>query len=324
VADRLEMQPWRLRVTARAGSGKTQLALRFLETRGADSLYVCFNRPLAERMETLLPGTRVHTFHDLCRSVIEAHGETFEAAERAHEPAFWREVVERTERILVEQGPQYRTLVVDEGQDFEPDWYELLRLCTTEDAHILWLEDPLQNLHQRPGVALDGFTTWRTQENHRSTRPIARYIERTLGITMDARNDLPGDAVDRISYNEPQEQIDRAAEHVEALVQRGYRPEQIAILTVHARDKSPFAAVESVGGHRLRSHAGYSKDGHERTTAGKLTFDSIHRYKGQQAPAVILVDVDFADWREERARNVLYTAMTRAGMHLCIAYTESS
>lgn len=128
-----------------------------------------------------------------------------------------------------------------------------------------------------------GFAIWRTQENHRSSRSIARYVDRTLGLTMDARHDLPVDA-EQIAYNNAHEQINRAAEHTEALVQRDYRPEQIAILTAHARDKSPFAAVESAGGYRLRSHTGYREDGHEGTTAGKLTLDRIHRYKGQQAP----------------------------------------
>ena len=107
---------------------------------------------------------------------------------------------------------------------------------------------------------------------------------------------------------------------MQALIERGYSPEQITLLTVHGLERSPFAQVEAVGGHRLRRHAGYTTDGHQQMTPGRLTFDSIHRHKGQQAPAVILADVDYADWREERVRNILYTAMTRAGLHLTILH----
>lgn len=343
IADRLDLHPWRLRVTARAGSGKTQLALRFLENRATSNggsplpcagegqsegqnkpLYVCFNRALAEHMETMAEGADVHTFHDLCRSLVEAAGEPFEAAERGQDPAFWEEVVERTNAVLAEQSPRYGTLVVDEGQDFEPEWYETLRLCITEDAAILWLEDPLQDIYDRGPVPLDGFATWHTTENHRSPRAIARYIERTLGIAMESRNDLPGDPVELISYNAPEDQIDAAAQHVEALRTRGYTPEQIAVLTVHGLKRSALAQVEALGDHRLRRFAGYTEDGHRRLTAGRLTFDSVRRYKGQEAPAVILADVDFPDWREPSARKLLYTAMTRAGLHLCILHATGS
>lgn len=334
VADRLEMHPWRLRVTARAGAGKTQLALRYLERRSPDEarraesganasqrpLYLCFNRALAEHMETLVEHTDVRTFHDFCRTILESAGQPFEVEQRAHEPEFWQEAADRTREILMDKTPAYDTVVVDEGQDFDPEWYETIRLCLTDDADILWLEDPLQNLHGREPTQLDGFATWHTQENHRSTRAINRYIERNLGLAMETANDLPGEPVEHIAYLEPEGQIELAEAHVKTLLARGYAPEQIAILTVHGLERSPFARVEQVAGERLQRAAGYTPDGHRRLTAGKLTFDSIHRYKGQEAPAVILVDVDFPDWREDRARRVLYTAMTRAGLHLCILH----
>ncbi|MEZ5651708.1 MAG: ATP-binding domain-containing protein [Burkholderiaceae bacterium] len=56
-ARRFEVEPPRMRVTATAGSGKTQLALALLEEareRGERALYVCFNRPLADHMSGLL------------------------------------------------------------------------------------------------------------------------------------------------------------------------------------------------------------------------------------------------------------------------------
>lgn len=334
VADRLEMHPWQLRVTARAGSGKTQLALRFLESRSPDEarsaksgepnshdvLYLCFNRALAERMETLTENTHVHTFHDFCRTILESAGQAFEVDTRADDPDFWEEVVDRTREILMDQAPSYDTLVIDEGQDFDPEWYETITLCLTADADVLWLEDPLQNLHGREPTPLEGFATWRTQENHRSTRAINRFIEHNLALAMESANDLPGDPVELIPYTEPEEQIELVEAHVTALIERGFAADQITILTVHGLDKSPFARIEQLAGERIQRAAGYTPDGHRRLTAGKLTFDSIHRYKGQEAPAVVLVDVDFPDWREDSARRVLYTAMTRVGLHLCILH----
>ncbi|MEZ5659813.1 MAG: ATP-binding domain-containing protein [Burkholderiaceae bacterium] len=59
-ARRFEVDPPRMRVSATAGSGKTQLALVLLEqarARGERALYVCFNRPLADHMSELLQGS---------------------------------------------------------------------------------------------------------------------------------------------------------------------------------------------------------------------------------------------------------------------------
>ncbi len=54
-------------------------------------------------------------------------------------------------------------------------------------------------------------------------------------------------------------------------------------------------------------------------TEGQILFDTIHRFKGQQAPAVVLTDVgpppaDPA--RRVYADRVLFAAMTRATVRL--------
>ena len=67
-------------IEATAGSGKTQLALTLL--REAVGLrqrarYVCFNRPLADHLQTLAPAQAdVTNFHQLCREHAERAGLT--------------------------------------------------------------------------------------------------------------------------------------------------------------------------------------------------------------------------------------------------------
>ncbi len=43
---------------------------------------------------------------------------------------------------------KFDTLIVDEGQDFERDWFEIMRLFLQEGANILWLEDDVRNLQE--------------------------------------------------------------------------------------------------------------------------------------------------------------------------------
>ena len=67
----------------------------------------------------------------------------------------------------------------------------------------------------------------------------------------------------------------------------------------------------------LRHFTGeYDNDGNQLWTEGRLTFDSIYRFKGQEAPAVILVDVDPNTEHLERAEQLLYCGMTRATVRL--------
>ncbi len=47
-------------------------------------------------------------------------------------------------------------------------------------------------------------------------------------------------------------------------------------------------------------------------TPGQITVDSVRRFKGQQAPAMILVDVEEDPAHPERMQRLLFTGMTRA------------
>ncbi len=47
-----------------------------------------------------------------------------------------------------------------------------------------------------------------------------------------------------------------------------------------------------------------------------MRFESIYRFKGQQAPAVIVVDAARRDHTEADFLKLLYTAMTRATVRL--------
>ncbi len=84
-----------------------------------------------------------------------------------------------------------------------------------------------------------------------------------------------------------------------------------------------FSTLDTVGGVKLRRFSGeYTADGNQVLSDGRITFESVYRFKGQEAPAVILVDTDAnagvnpAPERVERAQRVLYVGMTRATVRL--------
>jgi superfamily I DNA and RNA helicase len=60
------------------------------------------------------------------------------------------------------------------------------------------------------------------------------------------------------------------------------------------------------------------------STAGRLLFDSVHRFKGQQAAAVVLVDVDPDPASLELEQRRLFCGMTRATVKLDLLVRASN
>ena len=61
-------------------------------------------------------------------------------------PQFWLEAATQVEEQALADTPsgdwRFGTLIVDEAQDFEGDWFETVRFFLRKGADILWLEDP--------------------------------------------------------------------------------------------------------------------------------------------------------------------------------------
>ncbi|MEI6287397.1 MAG: hypothetical protein WCP79_12900 [Bacillota bacterium] len=50
----------------------------------------------------------------------------------------------------------------------------------------------------------------------------------------------------------------------------------------------------------------YGHNGNQIETAGEIRFDSIYRFKGQQAPLVIIVDADLQNIGKQHEKNRLF------------------
>ncbi len=322
----LEMASLRLRIWGTAGSGKTMIARHFFDRalrQGRRPLLVCFNRPLSERLKVVVEtGGRVTTWYALIADFLREKGQNVDFAQMHQDPEFWERV---RERVVGEHIPlewQFDVLVVDEGQDFEQEWVETLRLFLTDAHDELWLEDPDQNVRGRPAVVLPGFVGYRARVNYRSPRRIARFIQATLPFAFECGNDLPGLGVGVTAYDDPAQQPALVARIVDQLLRQGFRHADIVILTTRhtIRPDTPRSALqarERVANYTLRRFTGeYDLLGNQVLDPGQLVFDSVRRFKGQEAAAVILVDVDPAPDDPDQAARVLFSGMTRATVRL--------
>jgi len=325
----LEMTPFRLRFEGAAGSGKSLLAHQFFSrqaARGRRVLLVCFNRPLAERLQETVGDPEagyINNFHGFCAEFLESCGQPLEFPKRP-DAAFWSDLQEQVTGQDIPDAWRFDTLIVDEGQDFEPEWLEILCLFVPEEADILWLADSDQNLYRKPEVELDGFVTYRCRDNYRTPESIARFIRNTLRVDFEPRNDLPGLGVGVHGYADPDDQVRIVDRIIQDRVRQGFDHEDIVILSCHGVEKSVFFDADAIGGIPLRRPTKEYRGHRQVFTPGRVGYDSIYRYKGQQSPAVILVDVDPDSDRLERAQRTLYCGMTRATVRLDIVPKEDN
>tara|TARA_R110002096_G_scaffold64920_1_gene158003 strand:- start:2043 stop:3707 length:1665 start_codon:yes stop_codon:yes gene_type:complete len=320
VIESLEFSPFRLRIVGTAGSGKTQVTMRFCEraiVEGKKPLLLCFNRPLADKLSAQAPkGVTVNTYHGFIKKTAESLGIDIDFS-KADGPDFWRGIQEELLAATLAGAPRFDCLVVDEGQDFKSDWYDILQMFLADSASQLWLEDPLQNLRGLDPVELPGFVTYRETANFRTPLSIAGFIKGTLESEFEQRNLLPGLGVVMYDYQEPSEIEPILERRIRELSKVGFKPEDIAIVSCHGTRSTALANTVQIGKHKVRKFTGkYDAGNNQIYTDGDLTFDTIFRFKGQQAPAVILVDLDETIKKDEWARGILYCAMTRATVRL--------
>ena len=290
----------RLAIEGAAGTGKTVLAIkkaRRLATTGARVLLLCFNRPLAAHLRRQAEGFTVETFHDLCERMACRAALPFDAPVEhgpQHRP-FWEA---ETPMLLLRAlellpGERYDAIVVDEGQDFLPDWWPCLdeALARGREGTLYAFYDAHQSIFggHCPPEALET-SEYRLVYNCRNTTRIAEYAARLMDpeprVKPRVKAGAPqGEQVEEIVCRNAEEMARKVAGRLACLVDdEGIDPARIAILSTRTLRNSPFADNRRAGRFELVS----LDDGEGR---GKVVYETLYRYKGLEADVVILLDL---------------------------------
>jgi hypothetical protein len=326
-AARLEMTPWRLRVHGTAGSGKTQLALQALtkaHSLGKSAIYVCFNRPLADAMKALAPDpSAVVTFHELARIAISQVGSS---VINFSDPEAFTKLADEFITLSTKFKNTFDTLIIDEGQDFEQAWADSLLQMAKDDAHVLWLEDPEQSLYKRTQVRLPGWVTLSSPVNYRSPHLLVQFIN-WLGLTgepVEAGSSVLGfDPIWHV-YDDEASPIPATETAICALVDQGYAATNIAVLSFKGLARSEIAGSDGprkLANLSVKKQLGYDERGNAIWSEGDLLVDSVFRFKGQAADAIVFTEVDFSDIGLQEKRR-LFVALTRARLQVALVTSD--
>lgn len=325
-APRINAPSGTIRIQATAGSGKTQLAVRLLEDAVAQSqsaLYVCYNRTLADHMIAIAP-TRaiVSSFHEICVDHYRRHYQEPDFTTPAIFPKMTDAYIADSETFV----PRFDLLVVDEAQDIDPDWMGSLLPQLKPDGRLYVMEDDDQRLYDRDGFDLSDAVTITCRDNYRSPQSICQVINAfaLAEISVVSRNPYRGELPGFHVYAPDKGAIDKTAEVVAGLLARGFGIADIVVLTGHGRNKSALLNAEHIGPHKTRRFTGaFSKNSDPIWTEGELLVESVFRFKGQSAPAVVLSEVDFVELSPSERRK-LFVGLTRAQMAVEIVVSPSA
>lgn len=307
----------RLSISGGAGTGKTVLAMeaaRIFAEQGAKVLFLCYNRALADHLETAMDLSEsspilARNFHRLCAWAAHELDRPFEAPSDDKEAArrFWEEEAPSVLLDAIAEGclPTFDAIVVDEGQDFAEDWWDVVEelLSVPEAGRLAVFHDAAQNIFDRPGAVPEMQTVYTLKWNFRNTRRICERVRELGRVPMEPHPNCPEGEPPVVHQQEgPAKTLRKVEELVTSLIGAQVPPGRITLLTPHSRSHSTLADVETLGEQPLASDPSDRVD--------RLLHTTIGRFKGLESDVLILVDVDPNDPR--CSRNARYVAASRA------------
>lgn len=323
----------RLHIKGGAGSGKTLLAKWSAEHKASQSkrvLLTCFNRNLAGWLRkecASSPTIEASSFFALARGIIIRAGIPFRVpTDRQKLDIFWKEKVpvmlcDALDQTGSQATDRYDCVIVDEAQDFAPNWWLPLQLLLKDPDNGLiqiFSDEDQRGVYGADDCIPSGLIEMPLKENCRNTQCITEFsgklIERDAhAFTLAPNGESP-------FIHEPVLEAHSRAATVKSiynsLCEQGLQTSQIAILSPYSA-KSEMSSLHYLGKIRNLPLAGDDK-GLQIWQDGKAVWTStIKAFKGLEADCIIITDIGKrcmdSSWRSE-----LYVGCTRAKHRLHI------
>lgn len=329
----------RMVIKGLAGTGKTLLAIEAARRAVAAEksvLLVCYNRLLGDWLKSSAPEItsgapgqlRCVHLHGLLR---ELAGNTVHVR---NDNDFWRrELPELALERLVAGNPypQFDVLIVDEAQDILVEEYldvfELLLAGALADGHWTFFGDfERQSIYLAGGAAeaatmlsklksrAPNHATFTLRVNCRNAGPIAETLTLACNVHPGYSrflHEMEGAGVDPYFWTDMADQQAKL-ENAVSVLRQGFLPADIVVLSLCSDEKSCATQCSE------KRHGRYvpMRD----SAHGGIRFATIHAFKGLEAPAVIVTDVEHLD---QHAQAMLYVAMSRARVRLILLMHSS-
>ncbi len=327
----------RMMVQGGAGTGKTILATeqcRRFAASGEKVLYLCFNHAIASYIKESFDteenkyGVDIFTFHEL---LMHMCGEVESSDEKTE---YFKTVLPEKFMEMAKNGfddnLQYDRIVIDEGQDL---MNMTAYLCINEVIKGGWdngkwtiYYDPHQNLFVENEEFQEVWETLKKSSfvfpltiNCRNTRQIAEGNYAVTHVYKSTNPRAEGEEIVYNTYNSKTDEKKQLFETIRWLRSNGISKKDIVILSYYRQDNPESCLYNAeipsdIGKIKTNILSDFAK-------CKDLRFYTIHSFKGLEARAVIMIDID--SFSDEGKRYLNYVGMSRAKTYLTMFYDAS-
>ena len=334
-----------------AGSGKTLLlAFRCLHLDKLNMtkpiLVLCYNKTLAAKLTEMLrergagDNVQVRHFHGWCKAMCDLYQLDLEKTDRPIYEKQVEAVIAGAEAGRVPRA-QYAAILIDEGHDFEPEWFKLLvQMIDPETNSLLLLYDDAQSIYGEKkrrsvswaslGIRAAGRSTI-LKVNYRNTIEALDFSYQFLSAYIDESSSaeetplIHPDAGGRNGRRPVVQRFDSMVSELNNLVEwlkgraaSGVAYDQMAILCRFNKQIDQFrSALLGKGLPATRELLGQ---------AG-VRLMTMHASKGLEFNTVAIPDLGcmpYANAAPEEEAKLLYVALTRSTDALLVSYHHES
>ncbi len=297
----------RFSVLGAAGCGKTYVAMEQARRRsiaGDRVLFLCYNKGLSEFLkkkfedspESQRP-TIVATLHSLSYKL----GIPIPHRDGDH---FWDiELPELLAQELqnLEIGSKFETVIIDEAQDFHPEWWKVVTsaLKDKDQGRIYAFGDLRQGIFRHASDIPLTPAAMHLDVNLRNSLPIAELASLCIEDDLLLAG-LDGPPVRFVDVLQDQAVV-TGNQIIKDLIEEGWQPGEIALLTTGSRH--PIQKETAEGASKIDYWNTFLK-------GEEVFYGHILGFKGLERRAVVLV---INGWKNEDAKkDFIYTGLTRA------------
>lgn len=280
-----------------AGTGKTVLAQELAKRLAVEDksvLLLFYNKGIATKVRSAFEkksSVLVGTFSSFAKRLVELNDPQWWESQRDKGEDFWHLILpSKLLELEKRQQPKFDAIIVDEGQDFKPEWYEYLQtlLKSDSDSHFCVFLDEHQDIfgHWKhfpcsPPPARKVLT-----KNCRNTKAIVNYLNEIYPTQMSSFEKSPAgiSVVLRNVRNDVETQTQIVRDIKNLIGNEEIHPGSIVILLDSTKEESCLAQTKSIAGYPLVSTYGkYDPD------AKQIYYSQIEIFKGLEADVVLLV-----------------------------------
>ena len=287
-------------VVGRAGTGKTVLALEKAirdQQKGKKVLFLCFNNELANHLRSSADSvSNISSIHGYSLNYMELY--------HSHRVTGFRDapdfdyLMNEFSEVITNAKEKFDTIIIDEAQDFKPEWIMGIYYLLNEPGNFFVFYDPYQQLYSSKSDFDDSYlkigAPITLKRNLRNTDQISHAC---LNIISQPKEN---EYFNGIIGPEPEIILENSLKNIDAQVTSvinklkfmdGIDENQVSVVTL---DTERTSAVSSGLQEKLPE------------------FKTVRKFKGLENDVVVIVDVNLSHLVDPVRQRLFYVALSRA------------